>query len=259
MSRTVTAGVATELQKTGAGNSAKPVALVHLAFDSGAVRLWSGVGDLVFSGDTYTGAGTLGSVSLIEESSSLKATGVVLTLSGIDSSIITIALGEHYQGRTVQMWLGFLDTSYALIVDPLLMFQGRMDVMTITDHGATATISITAESRAIDLERANKVLFYSDQSQQALFAGDKFFEFVPEMQEKVIVWGRAVLGEPTQLTNPGTIVATGPVPVLVGHDPDGPIFATPSDPGAGSNVGNTPSDPSAGGSDVPDDFGGLDF
>ena len=221
MSRTVTAGVSTELQKTGAGNSVKPVALVHMAFDSGSVRLWSGIGDLVFSGDTYTGAGALGSVSLIEESSSLKATGVVLTLSGVDSAIIAIALGEHYQGRTVQMWLGFLDTDHSLVVDPLLMFQGRMDLMQVTDHGETATVSVTAESRAIDLQRANKVLFYSDQSQQSLFAGDKFFEFVPEMQEKVIVWGRAVLGPPVQAPSPGTNVSAGPIPAPVGGEVGG--------------------------------------
>lgn len=228
MPRTLTGDVTTEVQKTGGGaNTIRPVALVHLAFDSGSVRLWNGVGDLVWSGDTFTGSGMLGGISLIEESASLKATGVVLTLSGIDSSIIAIALGEHYQGRQAQIWLGHLDSNHALIADPVLMFQGRMDLMQLTDHGATATVSVTVESRAIDLERANKIRYYTDQDQQAEFSGDKFFEFVPEMQEKVIVWGRAIVGGPTQDGNVGTSPAVaGPIP----STPDSGI----ADPNSGS-------------------------
>ena len=40
------------------------------------------------------------------------------------------------------------------------MFDGRMDVMTIEDAGDTASISLSAESRLIDLESAKGAAIY---------------------------------------------------------------------------------------------------
>ena len=79
MARSLTAAVATELQS----GQIHPHALVHFAFDSGAVRFWSGIGDLVWSGETYVGAGSLGSVGTVEEAASIRAAGAAFKLSGI--------------------------------------------------------------------------------------------------------------------------------------------------------------------------------
>ncbi len=189
MSRSLTAAVATELQK----GRIHPHALVHFAFDSGAVRFWSGIGDLVWSGHTYVGAGSLGSVGAVEESASIRAAGAAFKLSGIPSSLVSIALAEHYQGRGCTMWLAFFDDAGALIADPVQVFSGRVDVMQITDAGETADIKLTAENRLVDFERPQETRYYTDQDQQREYPGDKGFEFVTAIQEAVIVWGREKL------------------------------------------------------------------
>ena len=63
-----------------------------------------------------------------------------------------------------------------------------MDVMTIEDAGDTANISLSAESRLIDLERA-RVRRYTNNDQQNQFAGDTSLRFVADLQDKEIAWG----------------------------------------------------------------------
>ena len=203
MSRSLSVAVEAEVVKT----RIKPFWLVYLGFDSGAVRLFSGVGTISWHGNTYTGAGTLGSISPIEETSDVRSNGVQLTLSGISSSLISTALGEQYQGRTCTIWLGFLDSSDALIADPVQMFSGKLDVMSITDSGETCAITVTAENRLVDLERPSEIRYYTDSDQKRLSTGDKGCEFVETLQTKDIVWGRVRSSPP-----PASVPPSGSTP-----------------------------------------------
>ena len=63
-----------------------------------------------------------------------------------------------------------------------------MDVMTIDDNGETANISLTAESRLIDLERARERRYTSD-DQKVRHPNDTGLDFVASLQEKEIAWG----------------------------------------------------------------------
>ena len=72
----------------------------------------------------------------------------------------------------------------AFVADPFPLWAGLMDVMEVTD-GAEARISLTCESRLVDLERA-EVRRYTDADQQAEYQGDRFFEYVPALQEAEI-------------------------------------------------------------------------
>lgn len=90
-----------------------------------------------------------------------------------------------------RMYLGFINEDFTtLIADPFLIFDGRMDTAEIADGGDTATITLTAESRLRDLERV-RTRRYTDADQQSRFPGDKGLEYVPSLQDKQIVWGRA--------------------------------------------------------------------
>jgi hypothetical protein len=189
MARPLTAGVAA----ASGAPSARVALFAEFLFDGGPVRLWSGIGAIAWDGKTWTGAGTLGSVGLIEETSELRATGATFTLSGIPSELVAVALGEPYQGRRCALWLAFLDEAWAVIADPIQVFAGRMDTSEITDGGASAAIRINAENRLIDLERAGDVPTYAPEDQKRLFPGDRGLDYVPSLQEKVIYWGRQVL------------------------------------------------------------------
>jgi len=170
-----------------------PVMLVKVNTSGGDVLVWSGIGDLTYNSETYIGTGTFGGVSTQSERTDLTATGVTLSLSGIPSSLVSTALGQVQQGRLCQVWMALLNTSTgALVADPYELFVGFSDVTIVTEQAETSTISIQAENRLIDLERA-RIRRYTDEDQKSDSAnsGDKGFEFVPGLQDKIIIFGKA--------------------------------------------------------------------
>lgn len=184
MSRTLTTPVANALQ---AGN-VPYLMLISLDFASGTLRLSSAAYDFQWNGYTWTGAGNLASIQVIEEGAELQMYGVQMTLSGIPATLVSNALNQTYRGRSALIYLAPLDSSYNVLADPVVAFSGRMDTMQI-EIGKTATIAMTAESRLTDWERA-RVRRYNSEDQQQVYPGDLGFQFVPQMVEKQITWGR---------------------------------------------------------------------
>ncbi|MCK5641911.1 MAG: hypothetical protein KAJ19_14000 [Gammaproteobacteria bacterium] len=220
MTRSMTGALDTALDS----DQLRDAILVHFAFDSGDVRVWSGIGDLVWDSNTYSGTGLLGSVSDIGESVGLNSVGMSFTLSGILTSSISIALGEFYQGRAVTVWRAFFDANDAIIADPLQIFSGRMDVMQIDDSGDMVTITVTAENRLIDLRRPNEIRFYTDQDQRAEYPGDKGLEFVGAMREQIILWGRNEVGvKKTSDSTGGMTSSTGSETEIYDYDGVGDV------------------------------------
>lgn len=184
MTRSLAGGMATEV--TGA--TIRPITLVKFEFDSGDLNLWSGIGTLSWNGDTYTGSGNLLAISPITETEEIVANSVEFTVSGISSSIISTALSEEYQGRTVTMWLGAFDSSKAIIADPIKLFSGIMDVMTIVEAGGMATVTVVAESQLRSLSRPSPRKWTSA-DQKVAYPTDKGFDEVDQIQDDPIRWG----------------------------------------------------------------------
>lgn len=177
------------MQTELAQSDLQPFLLVELSFDSGAVNLWTGYGDLTWNATTYTGAGDLLAISQVQETSDLRASKTQITLSGIPSSLVSIAEGEDYSERAAVVRLGALDDSGAIISSPIAIRTGRIDTMTVADDGDTADIVVTIESRFIDLRRP-KIRQYTHEDQQIDYAGDKGFEFAADMADVKLSWGR---------------------------------------------------------------------
>lgn len=168
-----------------------PLYLVEAQFDSGTVRYWNGYTDLTALGETWLGAGNLMSVSAVEETSEIRAAGMQLGFSGIPTAMLSVVLAEDYQGRPVNFYLGALDTATgAVVADPMLVFNGRIDTMPIVEDGKTATIVASVESRLIRLEQASRRR-YTHEDQQVDFPGDLGLQHVAAIQDVQIVWGVA--------------------------------------------------------------------
>lgn len=181
-----------------------PAFFFKAEFDSGDVLAWSGYGDITWGGDTYLGIGDFGGVDKVDETSDVRANGCTLTLSGIPSQLLAIALTEPYQGRPCTLFLGALNlTSGAIIGTPYPLISGRMDVMTIEEGADTGTITLTVENRLIELFRT-KERRYTHEDQQIDFSGDLGLEYVAGLQEKPINWGVANAAQAT--LNGGTAV-----------------------------------------------------
>lgn len=172
-----------------AAQDLRPVIFFEGAFASGLVRIWSGLGTIDWDGKIWTGAGSLLGLGSIEEAEQVVASGTSISLSGVPLEMVALAIDEARQGLPGRVWLGLLTEERGLIADPVQAFTGRLDVPEITDDAQSCTVTISYESRLIDLNTARSWR-YTHESQQALHPGDMGFAFVTSIQDREITWGR---------------------------------------------------------------------
>jgi hypothetical protein len=177
----------------------RPAILVHIDCSTGPVRLWSGVGDLAWPASpavVWSGVGAFGGISPITETRDVRAEGIKLTLSGIPTDMVSLALSDAQPGREVNAYLAMFDASDTIITDPFLSFSGLTDSIELFEGGDTSTIVVSAESALIRLQRANESRFTHD-DQQIRFTGDLGFEFNEQLQELALQFGPLGQGVPT--------------------------------------------------------------
>lgn len=190
----------------------QPLFAVELYFDTQTLYMWTGIGDLVFNGITYIGTGQFLEISELRETAEISAKGATVSLSGIPSNLISLAISEPYQGRKCKILFGLIDANRQFLkledgsfllaedgsridvsqgaVSPVVeVFNGYIDQMVINEGADTSNITISVESRLIDLERA-RIFRFNDQNQKARYPTDRGFEFVEDLQDKQFNWGR---------------------------------------------------------------------
>ena len=162
---------------------------IKAEFDTDDILIWTGNDDLVINSETYTGAGALLSISSIEDTLDLKPTGISISLSGMDSDVLNMALTENYQNRDISVFMGFLMGGSNEVAGVLKVFAGRMMSLSIDDEIDGATVGIEAENRLIDLERPSN-LRYTAESQKFIDSTDTSLNRVQQLQDKQIAWGQ---------------------------------------------------------------------
>lgn len=188
-----------------------PFFAVEIDFASGPLNFWTGYGELDANDKTYLGAGQLVNISSVEETTEIEAKGATITMSGIPSSFLSLALTEPYQGRPCRIYFGLwlsgrditTESSQVITTENLFDFQvegesnffaeifsGELDQMNISEEASTATVSVTAENILIKLERP-VVRRFTNEDQKSRFPSDKGLEFVASLQDKEIFWGKA--------------------------------------------------------------------
>lgn len=163
---------------------------VKAEFHTENIYLWTGDHDLTIDGNTYLGAGTLLSISNIEDTLELKSSGITVSLAGMDSTMVNLALNDNYQNRFITIYLGYLSGGTDTVVGVMTLFKGRMQSLTINDDPNGSTISVDAENRLIDLEKPSN-LRYTKASQEYIATGDTCFNRVQSIQDKEVIWGRS--------------------------------------------------------------------
>ena len=184
MARDLSSGVVSHIT----ASSLRPFIAVEIEFEDGFTRAWGGYGSIEIDGDEYLGVGTLGSIGSIAESTQNQATGLQLQLSGVPFELIASALNEQYQGNACNVYFGVLTDDHIVVASPYKIFSGRIDTMQVQEQSESATISVSVESRMIDLEKP-RVRRYTPQDQAIDFTGDKGFDYVTSLQEVEIKWG----------------------------------------------------------------------
>ena len=188
-----------------------PFFAIELLFDGdNTLRLWTGLGTLTHNSQEWVGTGSLLNISTVEEASEIAVKGATVTLSGIPSSVISLALSQPYQGRVCNLYFGMFTVNKLLQQsdDYILMqtgakvllqtdqtsisniFSGYMDQMNILETPSTSTIELVVENRLIDLQRA-RIARFTSEYQKSLYPTDLGLDFVEDLQDKDISWGRS--------------------------------------------------------------------
>jgi hypothetical protein len=205
MSRDIAPLVVEELSKP----LLEPFFTVELDFDSSPLYMWTGYGNLTIGDKTYLGAGQVLNISSVSETTEMEAKGATITVSGIPSSFLSLALQEPYQGRECRIFFAIVVNEELLLESGGLMlteagdiilteasgiklteiFSGELDQMNIEENADTSVISVTAENVLIKLERP-VVRRFTNEDQKSRFPDDKGLEYVAGLQDKDILWGR---------------------------------------------------------------------
>jgi hypothetical protein len=147
---------------------------VKLEFASGDVRLNASPVNISIGGEEFLGVGGLGAISAVQEDTDLRAYDLTLALSGVPRDMVAIALAETYQNLPGTVWEVVLDpATWQPIAVPIVLFRGRMQVMTV------------------NLGQSPRVRRYTDEDQRAAHPGDDGLRFVAATVEKQLIWPAA--------------------------------------------------------------------
>jgi hypothetical protein len=187
-----------------------PFFAVELLFDGDDVlRMWTGYGTLVYNSVEWYGTGNLLDISSIEETTEIAAKGANLVLSSVPSEVLSLALQVPYQERLCKIYFGMFgrgnllleDGAYILLEDGSRIevelqetglteiFTGYMDRMDIEEAAESSVIQLKAENKLIDLEAA-RIARFTNSYQQEIYSGDRGLEFVEDLQDKQVYWGK---------------------------------------------------------------------
>lgn len=161
--------------------------LVDMAF-SPALRLASSPVSIVWGGNTYLGAGSLGALDVVRDTSG-DAQALQFTLSGVPSENLSLALSQTARGRACTIRLAILNAGTHVVEDAVLIGNLVLDQLTI--NGPTIGVSALPMARIFSRP---KPLRYTDGDQQTISAGDRALEYLVSQSTHRDVWPAASWG-----------------------------------------------------------------
>jgi len=184
MSRTLTTAAKNALDDA----TVRPFYLFYAEFEGTTLRLCSCSRDLLWGGNYWLGNGWFRGPSSIRETGNIESTGIEVILSGVPATILSLILSYGRQNLPGILYLGLLDSSYAVIADPFILFEGGFDVGKIKKSSSENSVSLSYESHLSSLRRRREVR-YTDQQQKLWYPGDKGFEFAAGLENWTGFWG----------------------------------------------------------------------
>jgi len=170
------------------------VLLVKLEFGTPAYA-HSGIGTISFDGNNYLGVGQFGGISSTRETADLRPASLTLTLSGIDTNLITEALDSGGYGDVVTIYVGYRKDDGTLVDDPWIVWKGFLEFASIK-QGKENVVLLTAQHDLAILNETDGSRF-TDEDQQVRFSGDTGFQYVTDMAGMNLNWAGAKINTGT--------------------------------------------------------------
>lgn len=184
MSRTIDAATLAELSSDGL----RLAKLVQMDFTS-VIRLTDYGRDVTALSQTWSASDHFLGISEAVETSELRINSLTIQLAGAEQTYISQFLNNDYHDIRTRVWFAFLDSSDAVIGDPILTFDGRISDFILAESEERVTIEISVASHWANFEATNGRRT-NHNSQQLHFAGDDGFEYAADTVDD-IKWGRA--------------------------------------------------------------------
>jgi hypothetical protein len=169
-------------------NKLNPVNLVYIGVDTGYYYT-DHYKAITFNGNTYLASSIFLGASEAQESSEVSANSLVLKFSGADQTMTSLFLNYDYMNKQAFVYRGFLDSSQALISNPFLLFEGKIENFNLEERDNTSEVLISVASHWVDFDKiAGRKT--NTNSQKLFFPNDKGFDYASK-SVKEIKWGRA--------------------------------------------------------------------
>ena len=164
--------------------------LFEVYFDAGTQYFSNFDVPVDWNSNTYVATGAFLSIGDIEEVTGSHQGTMRVQFQATDRTWVTNVLSTTFLGRRVVVRRAFW-TGTAVLVDPVIMFDGIMDSPRIKDEGpgGGTTVEITALEGGWNTFRRKPGRRTTTASQETFFAGDTFFDTVPDTPQN-LTWGR---------------------------------------------------------------------
>lgn len=164
------------------GYEIAPVILIFLDFAPMPVRVWNGVGTLKHDGHDWIGAGHIGGVEPIRESSEIKAESIQLILNALPDTELEALNEQQYKARTAEIYYCLLETSCNEVIACDLGWAGEMD---------TLSVRVSPQARDIELSIVNDLVrlkqtwgaMHTDSDQRDIDPDDTSHRFIHAIQD----------------------------------------------------------------------------
>lgn len=183
--RAINGAAAALLARIEAGETIPAVQLLELGFSPVERYNTSGV-DIAWGGETWTALSV--SISPIE-SQVADLPNLALTLSGVPSTSLALALLDVIDGISCQVYDALVDPDTGVVADAVLAWSGSLSTTQIED-GSQATVQLAAEHLGVAAFRP-KVSRYTNDEQQRLHPGDTSLAIDPGTDAAPLVWPAA--------------------------------------------------------------------
>jgi len=184
VARSITSAFRAEL----AAGSCRPCFLLDFQTSGGWVKVWTGGRDISWNSYTWLGNGLFRSPGQLESNSD-DMPGMRITFAGESSEIVSLAQSGFKNNYGVLLYLGFLNSSHAIIADPDLLFTGNLDGVELVDDKTDSSLFLSYRSDLAALYDSN-IYRYTHETQQIFYPGDLGFEYMQQMNDLQLYWGK---------------------------------------------------------------------
>ena len=169
------------------------VLLAKLEFDE-PVYVHTGYGEITYDSDVYIGVGKWGGISQAKETENLSPGSLVLELDGVSAKYIAEALDSGNYGDTVTIYEGYRQDDGTLVADPWVLWSGFLEFATAGQGSEENVVSLTCQHDLAILNEKDGSRF-TDEDQLKRYSGDRFFEYITDMENLQLQWGGLNTGE----------------------------------------------------------------